>query len=145
MYEVIDDGTKHIMDLTVITCSCNHFQVDGIPCPYALEVIGEKGDLPYNCCSQYNTKVAYVDTYACDIVPLGYREHWSRVGDVSHDHNLPPNSKRPAGQPRNSRRRIRLETINLTMCGRCGGKGHNKRSCKQPLPMCGVRKRKRSS
>lgn len=101
---MIDDGTKHVVDLKVMTCSYKHFQVDGIPCPHALAAIGEKGDSPYNCCSQYNTKVAYVDTYTGDIVPLGCREHWSRVGDVSHDHILPPNSKRPTGRPRNSRR-----------------------------------------
>ncbi|CAI9765829.1 unnamed protein product [Fraxinus pennsylvanica] len=72
-------------------------------------------------------------------------QFWSNVNDVNLNDILPPNSKRPAGRPKNSRRRTRLESINPVMCGRCRGKGHNKRTCNQPLPLCHVRKRKRGS
>ncbi|CAA3014251.1 eukaryotic translation initiation factor 1A-like isoform X1 [Olea europaea subsp. europaea] len=62
LYEVIADGTKNIVDLTRMICTCNQFQKAGVPCQRGLAVAGEKKDQRYNYCSRYNTKETYLAT-----------------------------------------------------------------------------------
>lgn len=60
---------------------------------HALAVIGNKGEVSYKYCSHYNTKEAYVDMNAGDIVPLCCREQWRNVNSLCHNHIILPNSK----------------------------------------------------
>lgn len=56
LYQVTDDNSQHVVDLHLMTCTCNHFQVDGVACQYGLVVIGEIGEQLYRYCSRYHTK-----------------------------------------------------------------------------------------
>ncbi|KAF4388256.1 hypothetical protein F8388_021086 [Cannabis sativa] len=47
LYEVCDDGERAIVDLTWITCSCNRFQMDQIPCKHAITVLKANNEDPY--------------------------------------------------------------------------------------------------
>ncbi|CAA2974446.1 Hypothetical predicted protein [Olea europaea subsp. europaea] len=109
----------------------------------ALAAISEIGDQPYRYCSHYNTKEAYAATYATDIFSWGDSENWSMVNNGPRSPIRPPISRRPPRRPKNSRMRTRLQCLNPSTCERCGGKGHNKRTSRQPFPLCHVRKQKR--
>lgn len=110
-----------------------------------LAIIGEKGEQPYSYCSHYNTKKAYISTYVCDIIPLDICEKWILQKNRWRDKILPLTSKRPPWRPKNSKRRMKFESINPTMYRRWRGKGHNKRMCNYPLPLCHLRKFKHES
>jgi hypothetical protein len=48
---------------------------------------------------------------------------------------LPPTTGRPRGRPKKQRMRSGEEHVGARIqhCGRCGEKGHSKRTCKNPL------------
>lgn len=142
---MLDENTQHVIDLQLLTCTCNRFQVDGIPCQHGLAVIGERGEQPYNYCSRYHTENSYVGCYAGIIVPLGDCALWKVNNYRCHGEILPLRSKRQPSRPKKSRRKIRVELSNPTRCGRCDGLGHNRRTSKQPKPLSHLGKRKHSS
>lgn len=145
LYQVIDNNSQHVVNLKLMTCTCNRFQIDGVPCQHGLAVIGERGEQPYHYCSKYHTRDSYMACYAGFIVLLGEHAQWKldkylHCGDI-----LLPRSNRQPRRPRKARRRTRFELINPTKCGRCGSAGHNRRTCKQPKPLSYLGKRKRDS
>lgn len=121
----------------------NCFQIDSIPCHHALAVIGERGDQPYNYCSQYYKKDSYFTTYiGCVILVDDFTQR--KDGNYrAHDEIYLPKSKRQPCRPKCTRRRTRAEYLKATICRRCGGRGHNRRTCKQLLPICQLGKNKR--
>src|SRR5947207_4454404 len=57
-------------------------------------------------------------------------------GDIPS--TLPPNTRRPTGWPKNKRNRNSPErdedqAKKLYRCGRCGGVGHNRKTCRNPI------------
>ncbi|XP_039131882.1 uncharacterized protein LOC120268633 [Dioscorea cayenensis subsp. rotundata] len=113
-------------------CSCRKWQVSGIPCVHAMAFIfsirgakwEEYVDLYF---SVEKTRVAY----NLEIAPMPDINQWTCNGQL--DGLLPPLSRRPAGRPKKNRIRAADEIKSgRHKCARCGGFGHQARTCKEP-------------
>jgi len=85
------------------------FQVDLFPCPHALAVIAHtKGD-PYDYCSYYYTKDAYMKTYQEFVLPVGDPSEWTVPVELNNKTVLAPFQKRSSGRPAEKRKRSASE------------------------------------
>lgn len=131
---------KFVVDLDKRTCSCNFWELVGIPCRHAVAAINMKGDDPTTYVHDYYTKVYYQDCYDQVISPINGQNKWPKT---NYPEILPPQFKRGPGRPKKLRRREpdeeRMENgkwsraHTTTRCKRCLKVGHNKRTCKAPV------------
>lgn len=129
---------KFIVHLDRNYCSCNFWDLVGIPCRHAVAAISYKGDSPDKYVHQYYKREAYELCYGHEISPINGQDMWPKT---DNDQILPPSYKRGPGRPKKLRRReadenpkptkLRRSTTSYT-CSRCGKSGHNKKRC--PLP-----------
>jgi hypothetical protein len=66
-------------------------------------------------------------------MPIGDKDNWRVTEDIKNVIVLPPNTRRPAGRPKKGRFKHAYEIRNQFRCGRCQEKGHNRRTCKNPI------------
>ncbi|KAL6314438.1 hypothetical protein AAG906_025923 [Vitis piasezkii] len=124
------------------TCTCKAWQMAGIPCEHACAAIRQMKQDVYE----------YVDSYfKLPMQELIYSGHFNSIPN----HNMPivdadgcvrdaqgrlypslkpPSSKRPPGRPRHRRIESQFSSKRLIFCSRCQVAGHNRASCKNPLP-----------
>ena len=128
-----------IVDLEKHSCSCNFWELVGIPCRHAVAVIHKKVDDPVNYVHRYYHKDTYKKFYEEGITPINGKNKWPKTNDPVI---LPPVYKRGPGRPKKLRRREpdeanqpRWRRTNTThRCKRCLEYGHNARTCKLPDP-----------
>ena len=130
LFAVYDEETSYLVDLEKRTCTCKRFNHDEMPCSHAMAVIAKRNLNCYEFVSQYYTREFYIKTYEDSIIPLGDQHSWELPEDLVSHEVLPPCSKRPAGRPKKSRYKGFNEYKTKNVCGRCGVKGHNRRTCK---------------
>ncbi|GAU09980.1 hypothetical protein TSUD_391720 [Trifolium subterraneum] len=133
---------KFVVDLGKRSCSCNFWELVGIPCRHAVAAITMKGEDPITYVHRYYSKMCYKDCYDQIISPINGENRWPKT---DYPHILPPQFKRGPGRPKKLRRRdpdgerrgrredgkwSRSGTTNH--CTRCNEPGHNMRSCKNP-------------
>ncbi|KAF6172204.1 hypothetical protein GIB67_024826 [Kingdonia uniflora] len=104
-------GTRWILNLEEHTCTCNVWQITGLPCVHAVVA-------------------AYVATYNQAVNPIADSLEW---GEPTRE-IWPPLLLRPAGRPRTLRRRD-VDEVNGVVrqprkCIKCQAFGHNSRTCK---------------
>ncbi|RVW63770.1 hypothetical protein CK203_059629 [Vitis vinifera] len=124
------------------TCTCKAWQMAGIPCEHACAAIRQMKQDVYE----------YVDSYfKLPMQELIYSGHFNSIPN----HNMPivdadgcvrdaqgrlypslkpPCSKRPPGRPRHRRIESQFSSKRLIFYSRCQVAGHNRASCKNPLP-----------
>lgn len=129
---------KFVVDLEKRTCSCNFWDLVGIPCRHAVAAITMKGDDPSLYVHRYYTKVCYQDCYNQIISPINGQNKWPKT---DYPEVLPPQFKRGPGRPKKLRRREpdedRMEngkwsrSHTSSRCKKCLKYGHNKRTCKE--------------
>ncbi|CAL1393142.1 unnamed protein product [Linum trigynum] len=144
--EVKKGGEGFIVDVTECTCSCGYWQLSGIPCCHAVSAIShlrrEVDDYVNSYYHVYMASFAYNYGIPC----LDGRQAWpASEGIPVH----PPKTRSMPGRPKKKRRRSANEVEetraqrngvgeevtrrgNLIHCSKCGGEGHNARSCKAP-------------
>src|SRR5262249_29177785 len=130
-----DGDLNATVNLNLKTCSCREFDLDQIPCAHALAVARSRRINPYTLCSRYYTAAALVDAYAEPIRPLGHPTEWVVSDEVSARVVLPPITRRQIGRRRKERIPSTGEDMGMRKCGRCGGRGHNRVTCKNPIPL----------
>ncbi|XP_026415849.1 uncharacterized protein LOC113311220 [Papaver somniferum] len=113
------------------TCTCNVWQVSGIPCVHAICASLHFRTRNFDQYVHPYMKVTnYRDLYAPSLKPLRDKALWAHnlLDDVK-----PPKVTRPTGRPRNQRRRdndeIRGRNSRQYMCGKCYTYGHNRKTC----------------
>ncbi|XP_072060522.1 uncharacterized protein [Arachis hypogaea] len=136
IFEVQYHMKKVGVDIGNSTCSCNMWQLTGIPCVHAMAAIGRRGDRPEGYVHQWLKMDAFRATYAHSISPVNSEEYWDKSGVVS---SIPLKIKRPIGRPVKRRRPDVVEdspdgtktkkTFRVT-CSKCGDIGHNAKTCK---------------
>ncbi|XP_022869492.1 uncharacterized protein LOC111388900 [Olea europaea var. sylvestris] len=94
LFEVRDDSSSYMIDITKRTCCCRMSQVGQLPCPHALAVFATLKFDVFDFCSYYYTTDAYVNTYKEIVMPVGKRAKWSLPNDVKSIIVLAPNQKR---------------------------------------------------
>lgn len=143
------DGTQFAVDLENWTCGCRRWDISGIPCKHAMSAITSQklnvADYVHNC---YRVET-YREAYKPCILPMNGRDQWEPSEAIPP---LPPKLVRQAGRPPKARRKEKDEQVQhrrkrtagrptpldghkkkraqeTLTCGRCGERGHNKRSC----------------
>ncbi|KAF4368704.1 hypothetical protein G4B88_025122 [Cannabis sativa] len=103
LYEVCDDGERAIVDLTWITCSCNRFQMDQIPCKHAIAVLKANNEDPYQYYSAYYMKEAMVATYGEVVYPIGNKDMWETLDEIKNWKIDPPKGRVRVGRAKKRR------------------------------------------
>ncbi|KAH0660439.1 hypothetical protein KY289_029187 [Solanum tuberosum] len=132
IYSVSDEGESYIVCLEKKTCSCNRFQVDGIPCAHAWRVLNKKHMLPDEYCSDFYKPETILRTYEVPVYPLPDKSEWNIPEHIDTEVVLPPKYKRPPGRPKKQREKSFSEFSKrkgTNSCSTCGQRGHNRRSC----------------
>ncbi|XP_022891678.1 uncharacterized protein LOC111406497 [Olea europaea var. sylvestris] len=111
LFEVRDNSSSYVIDITLHTRSCRMFQVDQLPCPRALAVIATLKLNVYDFCFVYYTRDAYLNTYKETVFPRSF------------------------GRPIEKRNKPAYERSQVVKCGRCGEFGHNRRTCRNLVPL----------
>ncbi|XP_022864546.1 uncharacterized protein LOC111384498 [Olea europaea var. sylvestris] len=134
------DGLRWSVDLTKHACACRKWQLIGIPYPHAISGMLSRDIGIYEYIDPWYSKETYLKCYSPVIHPMSGPELWPEFGK----HPLNQSQKRKqAGRPKKMRKKSQAEpptgvemgrTGMKMMRKRCGGSGHNKRSCKESLP-----------
>ncbi|XP_022895484.1 uncharacterized protein LOC111409704 [Olea europaea var. sylvestris] len=135
VFSVNNERSTFVVDIEQRTCTYMILQVDLLPCPHALAVIANTRRDPYDYCSYYYTRDAYLNAYQDSVYPVGNQEEWTVPEEVQQEIVLPPNQRKSCGRPTEKRKRSSREGRPTTKCGHCGGQGHNSRKCSNLAPL----------
>ncbi|XP_016186019.1 uncharacterized protein LOC107627713 [Arachis ipaensis] len=121
------------------TCSCNLWQLTGIPCVHALTAIQKRCDRPEPYVHPWLKMDAFRATYEHVIRPVNSEEYWKKTGLLAPE---PPTIKRPPGRPTKKKRKpdpvedspdtTKGRRTFMVTCQKCGQTGHNAKTCKGP-------------
>ncbi|XP_060969452.1 uncharacterized protein LOC133036739 [Cannabis sativa] len=131
LFDVIDEDRTRIVNLKEKTCTCNRFQKDEMPCNHAVAVMKDLNINTYNYCAQYYTSKAWLQTYEETVYPVGNVREWELPDFFEEIIVLPPKERIKSGRPRKRRMAAAWETKKQNKCGKCGQKGHNKKTCRR--------------
>ncbi|XP_022852910.1 uncharacterized protein LOC111374473 [Olea europaea var. sylvestris] len=124
VFSVSNERSTFVVDIEQRTCTCRILQVDLLLCPHALVVIANTRRYPYDYCSYYYTRDAYLNACQDSVYPVGNQEEWTVPEEAYREIVLPSYQKRSCGRPTEKRKRSSREGAK---CGCCGGQGHNRR------------------
>ncbi|KAL0230951.1 hypothetical protein GEMRC1_010356 [Eukaryota sp. GEM-RC1] len=146
-YEVYDEGRVFNVNVEDKSCTCCDAK-EGIPCSHLLLLLSATGSRRIEYCANQHTTLFYFRTYEGRILSVDdvQLRHYLLDDDVEGIVSGPPIAKprvgRPkivrmkkkaepsAGKPRKDNRSSDEPPLKRTYtCGKCGGKGHSKRSC----------------
>ncbi|CAN4127304.1 unnamed protein product [Withania somnifera] len=130
-FEVRGESVEEV-DIDQWVCSCNEWQLNGLPCCHAIAVSEYLGRSPYDYCLRYFSTESYQATYAESINPIPHLEKPIK-GESDMEHMVivvtPPPTKRPPGRPK-MRKVDTFDIVKRQMqCSKCKGLGHNKKTC----------------
>ncbi|XP_025664641.1 uncharacterized protein [Arachis hypogaea] len=132
--------TNMAVDLGKRSCTCDFWQLSGMPCVHACTALARAGRRPDEFCHNWLTIEAYNNTYAFHINPTPGQELWEKS-----PHNRPqaPKFKKKPGPIKKKKRKdvdeepSRGKKQKTSMkrvykkghCRYCGESGHTKRNC----------------
>ncbi|XP_021722616.1 uncharacterized protein LOC110690102 [Chenopodium quinoa] len=140
-YEVQLNDDQVLVDLPNWSCSCNHWQLTGIPCIHAFACIMDQRVDVEQFVHPYYAMDTYRAAYEPAIQPMPGPKHWERV-NMREPH--PPAFKQQPGRPKQKKRKLEPgEGTSATggeqgrkrrksQCRICGGFGHYPKTCKGP-------------
>ena len=111
------------------------FDLDHILCAHAIVACRYGNMSCYTLCSQYYMKNSLISSYLKSIYPTGNNKDWIISKDIHYRVVLPQKNRQPTGKPRNERICSGGEVTRTRCCGRCGDYGHNRKTCKRPIPL----------
>ncbi|WMV51928.1 hypothetical protein MTR67_045313 [Solanum verrucosum] len=135
VFEVVDKGFTHYVDIVRRTCSCRAWQLKGIPCPHGVAALHYKQNEPIHYVASCYNKETYLRTYEYVIQPMNNMNMWPPSVNPTVQ---PPPVKQLPRRPSKARRKEVNETnrtgkLNkcgaVMTCSNCHTKGHNKRGC----------------
>ncbi|KAH6781881.1 hypothetical protein C2S52_001303 [Perilla frutescens var. hirtella] len=139
-YEVHISNESYIVDLHSKECSCRVWEQTGIPCCHAIRCIFHARQDPVTYVDEFFYKANMIECYKYGLTPINDPVEWPYSNEPSI---LPPKYAKPPGRPKKNRRRApdeiqssnKLSRSGIRMtCTKCGGLGHNKRTCKAINP-----------
>ncbi|XP_019157212.1 PREDICTED: uncharacterized protein LOC109153808 [Ipomoea nil] len=148
-YEIKKGRQQFKVKLAGRSCSCNSWDLSGIPCPHAICAIFDTGRDPEEYIDSCYSKESYLRTYAHTLQPMNGELFWPKT---QFEEILAPIPKKMAGRPKRKRNREANEvptrqkpsTTTTTMgsvktrvskrgkqmhCSLCKNPGHYKRTC----------------
>ncbi|KAI8535441.1 hypothetical protein RHMOL_Rhmol10G0174400 [Rhododendron molle] len=132
-------GNQFCVDMNAKTCTCRRWDLTGIPCAHALAVLRDSKKKAEGLVHDYYQKQAYINTYKHVIYPMNGMDMWEKTNKPPIE---PPHYTRKSGRPKKCKMREPDEPLAQSdgtkkmkryltklSCRRCGGKGHNVRTC----------------
>ncbi|XP_012840146.1 PREDICTED: uncharacterized protein LOC105960504 [Erythranthe guttata] len=138
-YEVYEEDKSYGVDLETRTCTCKSWQLDKLPGKQACAGIESKGYSVFEFVDPCFRVDLYKEVYKYTINPIPSFDEEFDLYNAQTNHGPedvfinPPASKAQPGHRRTKRIPSQVET-RVTKCARCGKPGHNRRTCKQPVP-----------
>ncbi|KAH7845605.1 hypothetical protein Vadar_004008 [Vaccinium darrowii] len=136
-------GNQYCVDMNGKTCSCRRLDLTGIPCSHALAVFRESKKKVQDIVHDYYQKQTYINTYNHVIYPMNGMDMWEKMDKPPIQ---PPHYTKKSGRPKKCRRREADKPpaqsdgtkkmkryLRQLSCRRCGGKGHNVRTCSSAI------------
>ena len=131
------NGQQFIVNIGKKSCTCNFWDLVGIPCRHAVTAICLSGKNPIDFVDDCYSKEKYAKCYGYAISAINGVDMWPKPRDgVPQETLLPPMYKRGPGRPRKLRIRqfdedgVRRPRRGKKHCTRCGKPGHTVISCK---------------
>ncbi|XP_062011844.1 uncharacterized protein LOC133728443 [Rosa rugosa] len=129
---------QHCVQLDARSCTCRRWDLSGLPCAHAIAAIYSKGWSPDEFVAEWYTQQKYLEAYEVVLNPIAGVAEWERIERPV----APPLYRRQPGRPKTKRTKEPGEEPPLAgtevlpksyysqiKCGRCGNRGHNKRTC----------------
>ncbi|XP_058757199.1 uncharacterized protein LOC131630445 [Vicia villosa] len=141
------NSQEFIVDIAKRSCSCNFWQLVGIPCRHVVAALGFRQQNPELFVHECYSREKYALCYGFPISPINGQDMWPIV---ESEDLLPPDYKKGPGRPRKLRiretgeegARRRLPGVSYR-CTRCDKIGHNIKSCKSKVQDPSALKRKK--
>ncbi|XP_058751316.1 uncharacterized protein LOC131624382 [Vicia villosa] len=138
---------EFIVDISKRSCSCNFWELVGIPCRHAVAALGFRQQNPEDFVDECYSRERYKLCYSFAVSPINGQDMWP---EVESDELLPPMFKKGPGRPRKLRiretgedgARRRLPGVSYR-CTTCDKFGHNAQSCKSSVQDQNALKRKK--
>ncbi|XP_021716628.1 uncharacterized protein LOC110684479 [Chenopodium quinoa] len=127
--------TKYVVNLSDRTCSCNAWQVSGIPCKHVVVAIWNKVDQPEQYVNDFFKKHTYAKAYDHLFEPLNSPQEWSTsenivtAPELKKVHNRPKTKRRASAGEVTESGKLRKKGGKIA-CSLCGVPGHNKATCR---------------
>ncbi|WOL11132.1 hypothetical protein Cni_G19893 [Canna indica] len=90
-FEVQELDKTNVVNLMGRTCSCQHWDLFGIPCKHVISCISWLKEEPNQYIDNYSKRDAYLKTYELLLQPLTVKDTWP---EVKGPHVLPPPVRR---------------------------------------------------
>uniref|UniRef100_A0A3Q7JXJ2 SWIM-type domain-containing protein n=1 Tax=Solanum lycopersicum TaxID=4081 RepID=A0A3Q7JXJ2_SOLLC len=139
-YEVTEGADKHIVNLKEKKCTCRTWDLNGIPCPYAIKVMEHKKMIPKKEIHWYYSKEAALAVHKHKLQPVRGEPFWK----CNLLHTIEPQKLvKLVGGPKLMREREKNEVVNrqgvwkqtrkrkVMTCSSCGEQNHNARGCEK--------------
>jgi hypothetical protein len=133
------NGQQFIVNTAKKTCTCNFWDLVGIPCRHAVCAISYQGKDPLDFVDDCYSREKYAASYGFAISAINGVDMWPKPPDgVVEEKLLPPLYKRGPGRPKKLRIRefdedgVRKPRKGKYHCTTCGASGHNIGLCKKP-------------
>ncbi|XP_018466479.1 uncharacterized protein LOC108837992 [Raphanus sativus] len=134
-FQVTDGSRNYLVDLQQMTCTCNVFNVDKIPCTHAAKAATSRGLNPGLFVDQNYSKSHLCSAYSESIKPIDELLDVSEIpSHIVAYKCFPPDVKRGAGRPVKGRYESFGEQATAgkkrkQACSRCHRSGHNRARC----------------
>ncbi|XP_022883447.1 uncharacterized protein LOC111400259 [Olea europaea var. sylvestris] len=123
-----------IVDFSDNSCTCREFEINRMPCVHATRAACLRRMSLYDLCSLYYTSKYWRGAYSEAIYPVMHKVDWIVPNEITGTPIRPPNVRRPPSRPPTRRQRSIFESATrLRKCTRCGGLGHNRSTCSNPI------------
>ncbi|XP_010490241.1 PREDICTED: uncharacterized protein LOC104767984 [Camelina sativa] len=142
IYQVSNShGILFTVDLDRKTCTCKVFETLGIPCSHALAAARVNGiPIPRLVEENYKSDL-WRNTYSVVVMLVPDVADHDIPEDMLNPNGVPPETNAGPGRPRKRRipsngeeRAIKRRKIGPSRCRRCYGTGHNRATCRNPIP-----------
>ncbi|XP_010490427.1 PREDICTED: uncharacterized protein LOC104768200 [Camelina sativa] len=142
IYQVSNNhGISFTIDLDRKTCTCKVFETLGIPCSHALAAARVNGTpIPRLVEENYKSDLCR-NTYSVVVMPVPDAVDHDIPEDMLNPNGVPPETNAGPGRPRKRRipsngeeQAIKRRKIRPSRCSRCYGTGHNRATCRNPIP-----------
>ncbi|XP_058745795.1 uncharacterized protein LOC131618634 [Vicia villosa] len=136
IYGVTNGIDTYVVNLKQETCACRKWDLTGIPCSHSITCIWQNKKKPEDYVSEYYRKDTFKNIYSHIIYPTNGPQLWPLDNQSTMN---PPIMRRAIGRPKKMRNKANDEPrlkhvlprkLATVTCHKCGGMGHNKRSCK---------------
>jgi hypothetical protein len=131
------NGQQFVVNIGKKSCTCNFWDLVGIPCRHVVTAICYSGQNPIDFVDDCYSKDKYAKCYGYAISAINGVDMWPKPADgVPEEKLLPPMYKRGPGRPRKLRIRqfdedgVRNPRRGKKHCTKCGKPGHTVISCK---------------